>query len=93
MSNFKKEIEINVPSNLIFDGTLSDRARFLYCYMAAKPDGWDFYLDSMAEEIGYSKDTLRKYINELVRRGWLVKGKQKNINGVFGAVEYTLKKL
>lgn len=93
MSNFKKELSNYqiIPRELIFDPSLTDRARFVYCFMASKPDDWDFYLEPMANEIGYSKDTLRKYINELVSNGWLVKGEQVNNNGVFGAVEYTLK--
>ena len=78
-----------IPRELIFDNTLSDRARFVYCYMASKPTGWDFYMTPMAKEIGYSVDTLRKYINELIENGWIVKGEQKN-EGVFGAVTYTL---
>ena len=93
MGNFKSELSNyqNVPRELVFDKNLSDRARFVYVFMACKPDGWDFYLEPMAKDIGYSVDTLRKYINELVTNGWLIKGKQTNEKGVFGAVEYTLK--
>lgn len=93
MGNFSNELlSFNpVPRNLVFDDKLSDRARFVYVFMACKPDGWDFYLEPMAKELGYSVDTLRKYINELVESGWLVKGEQKNEKGVFGATEYTLK--
>ena len=93
MGNFKSELSNyqNVPRELVFDKNLSDRARFVYVFMACKPDGWDFYLEPMAKDIGYSVDTLRKYINELVTSGWLIKGEQTNENGVFGAVEYTLK--
>lgn len=79
-----------IPRELIFDGTISDRARFVYCFMASKPEGWDFFLEPMAKEVGYSKDTLRKYINELVDGGWLVRGEQANTNGLFGAVCYEL---
>lgn len=78
-----------IPRELIFDNTLSDRARFVYCYMASKPDDWEFLMTPMAKEIGYSVDTLRKYINELIESGWLAKGEQKN-DGLFGAVAYTL---
>lgn len=81
----------NVPRQLVFDKDLSDRARFVYVFMACKPNDWDFYLKPMANELGYSIETLRKYINELITNGWLVKGKQENENGIFGAVEYTLK--
>lgn len=81
----------NIPRELVFDKTLSDRARFVYVFMACKPDGWNFFLEPMSKDIGYSIDTLRKYLNELVASGWLVKGEQTNEKGVFGAVEYTLK--
>lgn len=93
MSNFINELQNyqNVPRSLVFDGELSDRARFVYVFMACKPDGWDFFLEPMASEIGYSVDTLRKYINELVASGWLVKGEQQKEKGMFGAVQYTLK--
>lgn len=79
-----------IPRELIFDSTISDRARFVYCFMASKPEGWDFFLEPMAKEVGYSKDTLRKYINELVDGGWLVRGEQANTNDLFGAVCYEL---
>ena len=92
MGNFKNELHNfqNVPRDLVFDSSLSDRARFVYLFMACKPEGWDFYLEPMAKDIGYSTETLRKYINELVASGWLLKGAQQNENGKFGAVEYIL---
>lgn len=80
-----------IPRMLIFDNTISDRARFVYCFMAAKPDNWDFLLEPMSIELGYSIDTLRKYIKELIDNGWLVKGEQNNENGKFGAVDYIIK--
>lgn len=81
----------NVPRSLVFDSSISDRARFVYIFMASKPDDWDFLLEPMSKEIGYSVDTLRKYINELVESGWLVRGEQKNDKGKFGSVEYIIK--
>ena len=93
MAKFTNELNNyqNIPRDLVFDITLSDRARFVYCFMACKPNDWDFYLEPMAKEIGYSVDTLRKYINELVESGWLEKGEQEREKGTFGAVSYTLK--
>ena len=94
MAKFINELNIykSISCELIFDKSLSDRARFLYCYMAAKPDEWEFFLEPMAKDIGYSVDTLRKYINELVASGWILKGDQQSgEKGQFGAVEYTLK--
>lgn len=81
----------NIPRELIFDSSLSDRARFVFCYMVSKPDDWQFFLEPMANELGYSVETLRKYINELVESGWIVKGEQERKKGVFGATLYTLR--
>ena len=86
LANYK-----NVPRELVFDKNLSDRARFVYVFMSCKPIDWDFFLEPMAKEIGYSVETLRKYLNELVDNGWIVKGAQENTNGRFGATEYTIK--
>lgn len=93
MGNFINRLENYqvIPRDLIFNSTLSDRARFVFCFMASKPNGWDFYLEPMANEIGYSVDTLRKYINELVKSGWLTKGEQERKAGNrYGAVTYVL---
>ena len=93
MGNVKNELKgfESIPRDLVFDKSLSDRARFVYVFMVCKPDGWNFFLEPMAKDIGYSVDTLRKYLNELVASGWLVKGEQTNEKGLFGAVEYTIK--
>ena len=93
MGNFKNELHgyKTIPCELVFDKTLSDRARFVFVFMACKPEDWEFFLEPMAKDIGYSVDTLRKYINELIDSGWLTKGLQTKNNGLFGAVEYTLK--
>lgn len=93
MSKFFNELKSyqSIPRELVFDDTLSDRARFVYVFMSCKPEGWDFFLEPMAKEIKYSVDTLRKYISELVASGWLEKGEQENENGRFGATSYILK--
>jgi hypothetical protein len=80
-----------IPRELIFDSSLSDRARFVFCFMVSKPDDWQFFLEPMAKELGYSVETLRKYIKELVESGWIVKGEQERDKGVFGATSYTLR--
>jgi hypothetical protein len=60
--------------------------------MAAKPEGWEFWQDVMAREVGMSVATLRKYLYELRDAGWLEIGGQKHDKG-FGSVQYTLKAL
>lgn len=94
MSNFKNELDgyQTIPRELIFDSSISDRARFLYCYMASKPEGWNFYIASMSKELGYSRQTLQKYISELIEHGWLERnGQSKTSSGCFASMVYTLK--
>jgi hypothetical protein len=80
-----------IPNALIFDNRLSDRARFIYVYMAAKPSGWEFYLRNMAEELHFGTETVRKYRGELVYYRWIEKKGQHNADGKFGAVTYVIK--
>lgn len=88
---FKDKGTESISRNLIFDNELSDRARFVYCFMMAKPNDWDFYVKTMSKELGYSEETLHKYINELIRRGWLTKVRQsRDENNKFGAVDYII---
>ena len=97
MGNFKSELKglskfQPIPRDLLQDCGLSAQARFIYAYMAAKPEGWEFWQDVMAREVKMSIDTLRKYLYELRDAGWLEIGKQGN-GGRFGAAQYTLKAL
>jgi len=88
-NNLKNELKDNftiIPNDLIIDTSVSDRARFIFCLLASKPDDWVFYNKALAKELNYSVDTLRKYINELIRKGWLEK-----IEYPFKANDYILK--
>lgn len=88
-NNIKKNFTI-VPNELILDNSLSDRARFIFVYMASKPDDWNFYMGNMCKELKLSEDTIRKYINELSDAGWLLNLGQTNENGRYSAVGYEL---
>ena len=79
----------SIPRDVVYDNGLSDRARFVYVYMACKPENWEFYQDKVAAELGYGKDTLRKYLDELIIRGWITENEQKN-DGKFGCIEYDI---
>lgn len=94
MCNFSSELcgLQSIPKDLVFAVGLSDRARFLYVYMACKEKGWEFDQHTMCSELGYSADTFRKYVGELLSSGWLVRvGQSKDAKGCFGNVKYVLK--
>jgi len=87
-NDIKKNFTI-IPNDIIRNKSLSDRARFIFCYMASMPDDWKFYQGAMAKELGYTKDTLRKYIEELITTGYLHR-EQRREEGKFDSYDYTL---
>ncbi len=93
-NELKNKIKNNytiIPNKLINDSSISDRARFLFCVLASKPDGWKFYNNALAKELGYSIETLRKYFKELIDAGWIIKYEQKkDENGRFTPNYYEL---
>lgn len=92
MNKLNNKIKDNftiIPNEIIRNKSLSDRARFIFCYMASMPDDWKFYQGAMAKELGYTKDTLRKYIEELLETGYLNR-EQRRETGKFDSYDYTL---
>jgi DNA-binding MarR family transcriptional regulator len=92
MNKLNNKIKDNftiIPNEIIRKKSLSDRARFIFCYMASMPDDWKFYQGAMAKELGYTKDTLRKYIEELLETGYLNR-QQRRETGKFDSYDYTL---
>jgi DNA-binding MarR family transcriptional regulator len=92
MNKLNNKIKDNftiIPNDIIRNKSLSDRARFIFCYMASMPDDWKFYQGVMAKELGYTKDTLRKYIDELLETGYLNR-EQRRETGKFDSYDYTL---
>jgi hypothetical protein len=89
LNNKIKENFTTIPNSIIRNKALSDRARFLFCYMASMPDDWQFYQSAMAKELGYTKDTLRKYMDELISTGYLMR-EQRREKGKFDSYDYTI---
>ena len=92
MNKLNNKIKDNftiIPNEIIRNKNIRDRARFIFCYMASMPDDWKFYQGVMAKELGYTKDTLRKYIEELLETGYLNREQRREV-GKFDSYDYTL---
>jgi uncharacterized phage protein (TIGR02220 family) len=92
MNNIRNNIKrdfTTIPNALINDNELTDRARFLFCYMAAKPDDWKFYQNKISKDLNLSVETIRKYISELESSGWLSRDLVRS-EGKFDSYDYTL---
>jgi len=73
-----------VPNELILDNTISAQSRFLFTYLAMRPDGWKWNNNEIMAVVGCKKNSLTKYFNELINAGWLSKYQQKADGGKFG---------
>lgn len=77
------------PNALIQDSERTPQARFLYTYMASKPDDWVFYSEYLMSNTGWSDETLSKYLKELLDSGWLSRT-ERRVGGMFAGWDYTL---
>lgn len=80
-----------IPNALIEDRTLSATARALFCYLAVKPDSWEFYMRDIAKALQISAPTLRKIVVELHEAGWIDDaGQERSADGKFGAKIFSI---
>ena len=86
--NFTKNIEQPFgwePNAIIFNPNLSLKAKGLWLYMNAKPDGWHFASERIAEECADGITSIRAALKELAAAGLLKWKKQGD-----GRILYTL---
>lgn len=76
-----------VCNEVLTDKSLSLKAKGLYAYLFSKPDGWEFHIDIMKDELQESKAIIRKTIKELIDAGYILR-EQKNECGKFGGIIY-----
>ena len=90
VTNKTKKFFTQIPNDLIRNSSISDRARFLFCYMSSMSEEWEFYQSKMAKDLGYSKDTLRKYLDELILTGYLKRTQKRSEKGRFDSFDYVI---
>lgn len=86
--NFRKNIDQPFgwePNEIIFNSKLSLKAKGLWLYMNAKPEGWFFASERIAEECSDGITSIRAALKELAQFGLLRWKKQGD-----GRIIYTL---
>jgi hypothetical protein len=58
--------------------------------MSSMSENWEFYQGKMAKDLGYSKDTLRKYLDELISTGYLKRTQRRGEKGRFDSYDYEI---
>lgn len=74
-----------VPNDLLYDSDISFKAKGIWAYMHAKPEGWNFSADRIAEETKEDRKAILSGLKELSENGYITAKKLSS-----GRVEYTL---
>lgn len=67
-----------VANAVLVNPEISAMAKGIYCYLCSKPDGWQFYNDTISREIKESVSRFRSAINELIDAGVIVRRQFKD---------------
>lgn len=74
-----------VANDVLTDSRLSAKAKGIYAYLYSKPDGWDFAVKRIQEDMSDGEDSIEKGIHELEAFGFLTRHRQPT-----GRVLYTV---
>ena len=85
-----RSADTRIQNRIIWDGSISQMARFSLIAMLSLPDSWDYSVRGMAAMLKVSKDTMGKYIKELEEAGYLKRKQAKCETGRFSGTQYIL---
>jgi hypothetical protein len=74
-----------VPNGLLYDPNISFKAKGIWAYMSAKPEGWNFSADRIADETKEERKAILAGLKELSEAGYITAKKKGD-----GRIEYTL---
>ena len=74
---------VKIPNELLNDKDLSWKAKGLFCYMASKPDSFNFTVQSLATQFNTGRATLFSAMDELKIKGWLTWDKRSDGKGKY----------
>lgn len=86
-SNLKKQALpfTQVPNELLYNPDISFKAKGIWAYMSAKPEGWNFSADRIAKETKEERKAILAGLKELSENGYITAKKLRD-----GRIEYTL---
>ncbi len=79
-----------IPNEIIDSDRLSPGAKWVFSYIASKPDGWKFYISDIVKHSNESQYKVQKYIKELEEEGYLKRIRKQNEKGQFVSWDYHL---
>jgi len=81
-----------LPLKLLCDNNISSGAKMVYAYMDSRssmPNGWNFFNNDIKKFLGIKKrDTIAKYLRELIESNWIER-KRNNTTKGYDYIVYT----
>lgn len=74
---------VQIPNELLNDKNLSWKAKGLFCFMASKPDNFNFTVQSLATQFNTGRATLFSAMDELKTHGWMIYTKKADGKGKY----------
>lgn len=90
MSNFIKDFYTVTSQKLAQDERLSWKARGIFLYLSSMSEGWNFYVDEIANHATDGKKSLQSGIKELEKYGYLKRIQSRSKSGTFGNFDWVL---
>jgi hypothetical protein len=72
-----------IPQKVLYNPSLSLKAKGLFGYMQSKPDTWKFSARRIAQECKDGKESIESALKELEEAGYLVRNKYQTSNGTW----------
>ena len=79
-----------VPNAIFEDARLSIEAKGTLGYLLSRPHDWTIRLTHIGTTLRLGRDKTERIFQELQDAGYVVRGKQRRVNGVWGPMEFVV---
>ena len=78
-----------IPNDLIRNPEISGLAKAVFCYLASRPDDWEFFTSEVIKNFKEGRDAIRTAIDVLCQHGYLTKTQERR-QGQFAKNVYNI---
>jgi hypothetical protein len=79
-----------VPNAISEDARLSVEAKGVLGYLLSRPHDWTIRLNHIGATLGVGRDKTERIFQQLMDTGYVVRGKQRRVNGAWGPMEFVV---
>lgn len=84
----KENPYVQLHKKLVYDNSLSFKAKGILVYLLSRPDDWKVYENEIVKHSKDGKDSVSNGIKELIKAGYISRSERRTDGGKFGGYEY-----